>query len=178
MKMLVGMAVMAVMIFLLHDAGLRINLTPSMPRGLYRLQTGDLGHGDLVSFCLDGAWANLASDREYLRPGMCPSGLRPLLKTLVALPGDTISVHPAHISVLTDFSGSCIWPVTTLAKDSKGRTLPGSALQSGEVPPGYGLVLSRHEGSFDSRHFGLIPLSTMTRVEPVFMFDQGETHYE
>lgn len=178
MKILLCIAVTALTLLLLHDAGLRVNLTPSMPRGLYRLHPGDLGHGDFVTFCLEGAWASLASDREYLLPGTCPTGLRPLLKTLAALPGDAITMQPDLISVELGSGGSCIWPVSTLTRDSKGRALPASDLQSGMVPPGYGLVLARHEGSLDSRHFGFIPLSSMTRVEPVFIFDQGETQYE
>ena len=46
-----------------------------------------------------------------------------------------------------------------------------SALRSGVIPSGMALVLADHEGSFDSRYFGLVPLENLRRVEPVFMFN-------
>lgn len=49
------------------------------------------------------------------------------------------------------------------------------ALLPGVVPPGMALVLADHEGSFDSRYFGLVPLESLQRVEPVFVFNpKGE----
>jgi type IV secretory pathway protease TraF len=53
------------------------------------------------------------------------------------------------------------------AVDSKGRPMP-SILRAGTIPPGLALMLADHPGSFDSRYFGLIPLASLRRVEPVF----------
>ena len=57
-----------------------------------------------------------------------------------------------------------------------GRPLPESSLRAGVIPDGMALVLAGHPGSFDSRFFGPVPLVGMTRVEPVFTFNQGEDH--
>ena len=139
-------------------AGLRVNLTPSLPIGIYALCPDTPGKGDAAAFCLEGEFAEMARERGYLLAGSCPSGLRPLLKRVAGLPGDVIpydlSVRPA---------------------DSLGRALPSVPLQ-GVVPPGMALVLADHPGSFDSRYFGLVPLDALQRVKPLFLIhtQQGE----
>ena len=50
-----------------------------------------------------------------------------------------------------------------------------SVLRSGVIPTGMALVLADHEGSFDSRYFGLVPLESLQRVEPVFVFNPNHT---
>ena len=45
------------------------------------------------------------------------------------------------------------------------------ALVPGVVPPGMALVLADHPGSFDSRYFGFVPLESLQRVKPVFLFN-------
>ena len=137
---------------LAFGAGLRFNPTPSLPKGIYRLVPGLPEKNDLVSFCLEGEFAKLALECGYLEPGSCPSGLRPLLKRLVALPGDSV-----------DPSASPIRSV-----DSHGRSI-SPVLMPGVVPPGMALVLANHPGSFDSRYFGFVPLESLQRVEPVFI---------
>lgn len=138
---------------LAHASGLRINPTPSLPKGIYRLAPDEPAKGDLVSFCLQGEFAALAKERGYIQAGSCENGLRPLLKRLAGLPGDYIE------------AGS----LAVRSVDSQGRPMP-SALTSGVISSGMALVLTDHEGSFDSRYFGLVPLEILQRVEPVFVF--------
>ena len=137
---------------LVFGAGLRFNPTPSLPKGLYRIVSGAPQKNDLVSFCLQGEFAELALERGYLEPGSCPSGLRPLLKRLAGLPGD--SVDPSA------------FPIRSV--DSHRRPM-SPALAPGVVPPGMALVLADHPGSFDSRYFGFVPLESLQRVEPLFI---------
>ena len=137
-------------LLLLWCAGLRVNLTPSLPKGVYLICPGTAGKGDLVSFCLEGEFAELARERGYLQTGSCPTGLRPLLKRVAGLPGDAIpdlAVRPA---------------------DSLGRALPSVPLVSA-VPSGMALMLADHPGSFDGRYFGLVPLDALQRVKPLFL---------
>lgn len=138
-------------------AGLRINPTPSLPKGVYRVSPGTPGKGDLVSFCLEGEFATLAGERGYLEPGSCPSGLRPLLKRLAGLPGDV--VDPA------------MFPIRSL--DSRGRPMTPALISwtPGVIPSGMALVVADHPGSFDSRYFGFVPLDSLQRVEPLFVFN-------
>jgi len=137
---------------LLWCAGLRLNLTPSLPKGIYALCPGTPGKGDYVVFCLEGAFADLARERGYLQSGSCPSGLRPLLKKVAGLPGDTI---PGDLFVRS--------------ADSLGRSVP-SILPKGSIPPGMALVLADHPGSFDSRYFGLVPLESLRRAKAVWVW--------
>ena len=143
---------------LVFGAGLRFNPTPSLPKGIYRIVPGTPEKNELVSFCLQGEFAELALERGYLEAGSCPSGLRPLLKRLAALPGD--------------FVDPSVFP--TRSVDSHGRPM-SPALAPGVVPPGMALVLADHPGSFDSRYFGFVPLESLQRVEPLFLFNpKGE----
>jgi conjugative transfer signal peptidase TraF len=132
-------------------AGLRVNLTPSLPQGVYRLCPDTPGKGDFAAFCLEGEFAELARERGYLLAGSCPSGLRPLLKRVAGLPGDAI---PA---------------LAVRSTDSQGRALP-SVLPQGVIPSGMALVLADHPGSYDSRYFGLVPLESLHRVKAVLVW--------
>lgn len=106
---------------LAHGSGLRINPTPSLPKGIYRLAAehgfADLAKGDLVSFCLQGEFVELAKERGYLQAGSCPNGLRPLLKRLAGLPGDHIEAGSLDIR----------------SEDNQGRPM-SSVLASGVIP--------------------------------------------
>ena len=133
-------------------AGLRVNVTASLPLGLYRLCPDAPGKGDYVSFCLEGEYAQLALERGYVGPGVCPSGMRPLLKQVAGLPGDVVETAGLH----------------ALEADSFDRPLV-SALGDGRIPLGMALVLAPHGGSFDGRYFGLVPLASLQKVEPVFV---------
>jgi conjugative transfer signal peptidase TraF len=133
-------------------AGLRVNLTPSLPQGIYALCPGTPGKGDFAVFCLDGEFADLARERGYLQAGSCASGLRPLLKVVAGLPGDAI---PGNLSIRH--------------VDSLGRAMP-SFMPEGVIPPGMALLLADHSGSFDSRYFGLVPLESLRRVKAVWVW--------
>lgn len=137
-------------------AGLRVNVTASLPLGLYRLCPDTPGRGDYVSFCLEGEYAALALDRGYVGPGVCPSGLRPLLKQVAGLSGDVVKAAGLHI----------------LEADSLNRPLT-SALRDGRIPHGMALVLAPHGGSYDGRYFGLVPVASLQKVEPVFVLQHS-----
>ena len=149
---LLTVAYVAFVLLLFWCFGLRINLTPSLPQGFYVLCPGTPGKGDFATFCLEGEFADLARERGYLQAGSCPSGLRPLLKTLVGLPGDAI---PGGLRIRS--------------VDSLGRAMP-SALPEGIIPSDMALVLADHPGSFDGRYFGLVPLEKLQRAEAVLVW--------
>ena len=153
-RVLFAVVWLALAFALVFGAGLRFNPTPSLPKGIYQIVPGAPEKNELVSFCLEGEFAELALERGYLESGSCPSGLRPLLKRLAGLPGD--SVDPYSLPIC--------------AVDSHGRPM-SPALAPGVVPPGMALVLADHPGSFDSRYFGFVPLDSLQRVKPVFLFN-------
>lgn len=153
--------------------GFRLNLTPSVAVGLYRLASRAPERGDLVAFCpQQGALPALALERGYLRPGLCASGTRPLLKRLVGLPGDQLVIAPEGARINGRLQPCS--QVRTL--DSHGRLLPRGALESGTIPANKTLLLSDgHTGGFDSRYFGLVELRELRPARPVMIFEsQGE----
>ena len=137
-------------------AGLRINFTASMPRGLWQVRTGaPVARASVVAICPpDRADIREAAQRGYIAAGACPGGLEPLLKPVAAIAGDLVTVTPLAVAV----NGQPVADTAPLAQDEAGRTLrpvpPGSyRVASGEV-----WVLSSHDPrSFDSRYFGPLP---------------------
>ncbi|MDK1376396.1 MULTISPECIES: conjugative transfer signal peptidase TraF [unclassified Sinorhizobium] len=135
--------------------GYRINLTPSEPLGLWRIVPLDrpADIGDLVFICPpDAASTREARVRGYLRSGLCPGGVAPLIKTVVAVGGQRIGIAAA-----VTIDGRML-PTSTLAeKDGKGRPL--TPFSGGVVPRGQVYLHSAFAASFDSRYFGPVPAS-------------------
>lgn len=141
--------------------GLRINVTRSMPLGVYRVTDARPQRGELAAFCPDAGTAAFAS--EYLGAGACPSGVRPLLKRLVGTGGDRLLVSSHGISV----NGALVPGSASYPADTQGRPLP-HPLHNGTIPPGRALLLASHPDSFDGRYFGLVPMEQLRKVEPLF----------
>lgn len=167
--LLIGGAMAVYVTFYAADtAGLRFNLTPSMPKGVYTLEptTDKPERGDLVTFCLepDNPFTVVARERDYIGSGTCPSGLKPFLKKLAGLPGDMVEASPDGIVLNGKFLAGTGRPEC----DSQRRLVPASLLKDGTIPEGMALVISQqHGGSFDSRHFGLVPLDSLQKVTPI-----------
>jgi len=136
------------------SGGIRINLSGSLPLGLYRLTSSELERGSLVAVCpeLSNPAVRVARERGYLEPVWftCDGGMAALLKQILALPGDWVDVSPDGIRV----NGREIENSARLAVDGAGRPLPPLPV-SGEVPAGHVWLFSGHAPeSFDSRYFG------------------------
>jgi conjugative transfer signal peptidase TraF len=164
MGVLIGICMMVGGYSALAGAPLRINLTASLPRGVYRTVAvvGPLAIGDLVYFCAPpgSAW-ELAAARHYTPPGPCPGGSAPFLKPVVALSGDPYSVATASVAIL----GQTL-PLASF--DSAGRSLPHLPLGVAVVPANAVMVASDKRNGFDSRYAGPLPISAIVgRAFPV-----------
>ena len=150
-----------------YGVELRVNLSPSYPLGLWRIHAlhRDVRVGDLVFICPpQTATFNLASERGYIRPGLCPGWRSPLIKTVVALPGQEIEIASSVTIDGHPLPSSDLQPV-----DGEGRALTPFA--GGIVPVGMLFLHSDYEGSYDSRYFGPIPAQgVLGLAEPVFTF--------
>ena len=133
--------------------GFRINLTPSYPLGLWRIEplARDVAVGDLIVICPPPVPTFVtARERGYLGHGLCPGWFAPLIKTVVAVTGQAVVVD-ADIAVDgTRLIHSFVRPV-----DGAGRAL--TTATDGLVPPGQLFLFSEYAGSYDSRYFGPIP---------------------
>jgi conjugative transfer signal peptidase TraF len=134
--------------------GIRINLSPSLPIGLYQVAPGP--DATLVEFCPPEPFASMANARGYRQPGTCPDGGAPLMKPVVARAGDVVSVSKRGVAV----NGKCLLHSVPLTRDTAGRPLTPWPYGTYTVQPGTVWVVSDyHSRSFDSRYFGPISAS-------------------
>lgn len=140
-------------------AGYRLNITESVPMGVYRVTSTPAGRGDLVEFCPDPASpaVQLAIQRAYLPSGPCPGDVSRLLKPVVGLPGDRIEATPEGVTV----NGALMVGSLAHARDGRGRPMPQPP-QTYVVPSGHVVVLTTNPVSFDSRYFGPIEASRLS----------------
>jgi conjugative transfer signal peptidase TraF len=144
-----------------------VNVTGSMPIGLYRRLEGAPSRGDIVVACLPEAVARLALARKYVWRGQCPGEAAPIGKTVVAIAGDTVSMSVDGTSI----NGRLIPGSQPVARDSRGREMGHIAAGERVVETGQLWLMSTHNPlSFDSRYFGAIQASgVLARVQPLLM---------
>lgn len=134
--------------------GLRLNLTGSMPVGIYVVARDAPTRGSIVLACLSPDVATMARDRGYLsRGGSCPGNVAPVGKPVLALSGDTIVATPTGLLL----NGVAVMNSAPLPSDRNGRPLP--RLPAGKYPVGpdeLWLVSDYSQFSFDSRYFGAV----------------------
>ena len=135
-------------------AGLRLNLTGSLPVGLYLVSVAAPIRGGIVLTCLSPEVAAFATERGYVRRGgRCPGRVLPVGKPIVAVAGDTVTVTPTGLLV----NGRPVPNSQPLAADRQGRPLPRLAAGWYVVRPGALWVVSSYSRfSFDSRYFGAV----------------------
>lgn len=126
------------------------NASPSVPIGLYRLQSIDhLGPRDLVAVTAPDLIAAFIADRGYLPPGI------PLLKHVAGLPGQIVCRFDRSITVDGISRGEA------QQTDSHGHQMPVwqgcRRIKSDEVF----LMNPDAENSFDGRYFGPIPRNAL-----------------
>jgi conjugative transfer signal peptidase TraF len=146
-----------------ETAGLRINATASMPRGLWRVHTREpIARGAIVTVCPpDQADIREAAHRGYIPSGDCPGGYEPLVKPVAAIAGDLVAVTPRGIAV----DGNPVAGTEALTEDEAGRPLHPVPTGAYRVAPGEVWLLSGHDPrSFDSRYFGPVPAANVTGV--------------
>lgn len=155
--------------------GLRLNLTPSLPLGVYRTSDGAIQPGAVVLACLPDAVAGLAAQRGYIARGrpmdaerVCPGGTEPIGKVVLAVAGDTVEVREAGLQV----NGHRIPRSGRFPKDSFGRPVPRIAEGVHVVRAGdLWLIATIHRRSFDSRYFGPVPTTNvLSAVRPVWVW--------
>ena len=133
--------------------GYRINVTPSYPRGLWRIEplTRPLEIGDRVIVCPPANFPKMALEREYVPPGPCASGTSPLLKRVVGLPNQRVSVSDQIRIDGIPITGSKVF-----FADGAGRAL--SSWPGNQIPAGTVFLHANKDDSYDSRYFGPLPV--------------------
>ncbi len=158
---IISVSVFSIVFFagcLLYQAGFRINLTSSLPLGIWKIDKSftRIEKGDYVWFMATKEIADFALERGYLQENIkCENNTIPLLKTVYGLPGDTYSFHENEIRI-NDI------PVKNTKRrinDSKERPMP--RILNGIVRKNQLFVLTMHTYSYDSRYYGPIPIKNV-----------------
>ncbi|MBB5536268.1 conjugative transfer signal peptidase TraF [Rhizobium giardinii] len=148
--------------------GFRLNLTPSEPLGLWRIEAVDraITIGDLVFVCPPVTpLFEEARHRLYLAHGLCPGGVAPLIKSVAALPGQYVEIGE---NVAID--GRTLPSSHVRRIDGAGRPLTPFA--GGIVPTGYLYLHSPFVSSYDSRYFGPISeTGVLGLARPILIVD-------
>lgn len=153
-------AIVLLCAWLVARSGLRFNFTPSIPRGIYREVGERIDRGRIVLVCLPGRVTAQALERGYLRWGSCASGVEPVGKIVVALPGDLVGIDDQGVQV----NGEMLAETEPQLTDSGGRPLPRLSLDPAPLAPGQVIVIAPRPRSFDSCYFGSISTSQVVAV--------------
>jgi conjugative transfer signal peptidase TraF len=149
-------------------AGLRVVTSDSAaPTGLYWMTRGTPRRGDLVEACLPDRAANFAFARRYLAGSLaCPNGVEPVVKRLLAMPGDSVLLEPAMVVVMQPAGDLSIYAAPAIQrKDSRGRALPHVSFGGHLVEPGQVWLFAFNDPrAWDSRYFGPVPADAMRGV--------------
>ena len=134
------------------------NASASVPIGLYAVHpAGKLVTTELVVVRPPSALARFLAKRDYLPDGV------PMLKRILALPGQTVCRNDRKITVDGIAMGEA------LERDSQGRPLPvWRGCQ--RIPDSHVFLMNwQSRDSFDGRYFGLLPRTTIVgRAVPVW----------
>lgn len=151
------------------------NQSPSLPKGIYLRVRTKIKRGSIVGACIDGPFAKLALKRGYLDSGNCSSGVRPVIKYVAAVPGDSLEILPEGVLV----NGESLPNTAVLFQDQKGRPIPNQIGRHIVQPGEYWLIANHYPGSFDSRYFGpvreildvVVPFLTETELCKLAIFN-------
>jgi conjugative transfer signal peptidase TraF len=149
-------------------SGFRLNMTPSIPEGIYVSDPKPPGRGDLVLVCPpDTPFFRGARANGYLFRGRCPGGYVPLMKPIAAVEGDIVDVSPAGIRV----NGVALANTRAFSSDAHGNLLPHPKTGRHVVEAGEMWLLSSYDQrSIDSRYFGPLSIAGVeTVVRPVLV---------
>jgi conjugative transfer signal peptidase TraF len=141
-------------ILAIHQLGYRVNISDSIPRGLYRIASSSNFKNQYVIFCPDGrSTFKDANQRGYIASGHCSSGLGYLMKKVVAIAGDVISVTDKGVIV-----NSVLLPYSKpLLNDGVGKPLHQWRTNNYQLKQDEILTMTdQDKWSFDGRYYGLI----------------------
>ncbi|MBD5634187.1 MAG: S26 family signal peptidase [Candidatus Eremiobacteraeota bacterium] len=153
---LVGLSCIVVV---LHFSGFAVNVTDSMPLGLYRVVPAGRApvKGDIVRLCVTPAIAALGRARNYLPHGPCSHSTAPILKIVAAVGGDVVRLRPDAVFV----DGYPLPGSATQARDTHGRALAHIPRGTYRLRPGEVWLWTPNPKSWDSRYFGPLPVANV-----------------
>ena len=140
-----------------------------MPIGIYKIENANnIVEGDFVSICLPNQYAKIGMEQGYISGGSCKNGSSPLIKEIIAVPGDSVTIKNNQMIV-----NGITFLAPRFTDDRKGN--PIEKIKDGD----YGVtslywVYGEHDKtySWDSRYFGGIPKEDIIgKAKPILLFN-------
>lgn len=156
----VGTLLLSRLAFLASEVVLLINLSPSAPRGMYRIiPTEKFQHGQMVAFRPPQKLLDQLGPREWLNPTY------PFIKPIGALPGDTVCSDQKVLKINSQYT------VDIAEHDSNGVRLPSFSGCQVVIPGTFVPISQYSQRSFDGRYFGAIETSRILGAAiPIFIW--------
>jgi conjugative transfer signal peptidase TraF len=144
-----------------------INYTRSMPFGIYIKRSGDIGRGDIISFCLSDKYKKIGLKNQYIEYGTACDGAEALIKKVIAVPVYTVLLKKDSLRV-----NNQIYKYKTKQIDSSGRALLNYPRGKYKNIDGYFVVGTNDENSWDSRYFGFVKNENIkNKLKPLIIFN-------
>jgi len=151
-----------------------INVSQSLPRGVYWRKNSSIAVGDIAVVCAESiASLTWITDRAYTGNGGCADGTAPLLKPVAAVgPGRIVETDSGVI-----INGQVIEGSKPLSWDSRGNPMPVLRGETYLASDQLYLLSTHHVLSLDSRYFGPVPERAIRMVvTPVLTEELLWTH--
>jgi conjugative transfer signal peptidase TraF len=146
--------------------GIWVNLSSSLPPGIYREDDSSIARGDCVLSCVPETSALIALERGYIGWGSCPSHTAPVGKIAAGIPGDLAKIDKAGMEV----NGFLLPDSAPLEADAKGRRLEPYSLDR-RLGDGEYLLAGTTAQSYDSRYFGPAGGDEIKgKIRPLYLF--------
>jgi len=153
----------------LSIVGIKVNMSASIPKGIYIKSRKTMEKGDFVIFCPpNNGIFEMALERHYLPRGYCSIGSAFLFKQIAGEEGDEITSNRQGVIV-----NKVRLPLSKpFTQDALGMKLPHFIAENYKLKKTELLLMSvQNPLSFDARYFGLINKSKIISVvKPIFVW--------
>lgn len=147
---------------------IRINLTSSVKKGVYKVYSTEcLKKDDYIALCLNEKNSDSIFKKSYIKKGHdCYGRYESLLKKIIAIPNDEIEINKNFILVNGHKTN-----LTILEMDRNNKPIPKNNYTNKFKLNGYWVIGDNNPNSFDSRYFGEISKKQILyKAVPLLLF--------
>ena len=154
--------------FVLGVAGMRLNVSGSIPLGVYWESKTIFQKGDYVIFCPPkNSLFDRIKKRGYIGIGFCEGGYGLMMKRVAAIEGDMVSITREGVHI----NGELLLHSELHDKDEQQRLLPQYKISQFTLENAEILLMGETSTSFDGRYFGPLHASFIQGViHPVLIW--------
>ena len=149
-----------------HVLGIRINVTSSMPKGIYYADNKDITIGSVVSVCLPKKIALEGLKKGYLaQTGSCDSSAEPVIKEVIGLPNDSVTINSKYIEVTNNKGQTTKYFAPHYEMSISNKPVKSFITLGKQESKGYWLYgVGDKDLSWDSRYFGSVQKNNILSV--------------